>query len=411
MNPLNQSTLADLNIRISWKKDDINHHEEYLAKGFNFYRDVFPGTLLESHLDFSDKKDHPDKRSVHFTAQPGELLPPFDEKRVVTRPRKCVRSDLFTGEIAIGRFYPSGIFSEIPWIFKENQTPCRVIDIKNERITVDFNHPLAREPLKVHLTVLNPSSGGREERGGGCTDWFELALEGPGLQTASPLNLRYASKEKTLDEAFEREDEASDAQFYEVDRLVHHIDTTASRNLSQIYEKSLSKSDAVLDLMSGWVSHLPPNIPYSNVTGLGMNRNEMEKNPQLTDVVVHDLNQDPTLPFESNHFDQVICSLSIEYLTQPLTVFDEVARVLKPGGRLSVGFSNRWFPEKVTHCWKTLHEFERIGLVLDFFKASGQFEALETYSVRGYPRPMDDKYADRLLFSDPIYGVTGRTMA
>ncbi len=411
MNPLNQSTLADLNIQISWKKDDINHHEQYLAKGFNFYRDVFPGTLLESHLDFSNNKVRPDKRSFHFTAQPGELLPSFDEKRVVTRSLKCVRSDLFTGELAIGRFYPIGIFSNIPSIFKENQTPCRVIDIKNERITVDFNHPLARVPLDIHLTFSNPSSGGREERGGGCTDWLKLALEGPGLQTASPLNLRHTSKEDASGGAFEREDDASDAQFYEVDRLVHHIDTTASHNLTGVYEKVLSNNEMVLDLMSGWVSHLPPNISYANVIGLGMNRNEMERNPQLNDVVVHDLNKDPMLPFESNHFDQVICSLSIEYLTQPLEIFEEVARVLKPGGRLSVGFSNRWFPEKVIRCWKTLHEFERIGLVLDYFKASGQFEALETYSVRGYPRPMDDKYADRLLFSDPIYGVTGRTMA
>lgn len=435
MKPLNQSTLADLTIQISWNKDGIHHYEHYLAKDFNFYRDIFPGTVLESRLspwketftlwdDAPLPRDNPPslwnedlfsrdgEKTIHFTAKPGELVPPFDEKRVVTLPKRCIQSNGFTKALVAGGFYPSGIFSGVSGIFKGNPTPCRVMDLTKDRITVDFNHPLAKTPLDIHLSLLNASPGRREERGGSCTDWFDLALEGPGLQTASYLDHwrdpnTLGLDDKALNRVFKRADETPDAQFYETDRFVHHIDTTASRHLSCIYEKLLSKNDGVLDLMSGWVSHLPETIPFAEVTGLGMNRNEMENNPQLTGSVVHDLNLEPILPFESHRFDQVICSLSVEYLTQPLAVFNEVARVLKPGGRFTVGFSNRWFPEKAIASWKDLHDFERIGLVLDFFRTSHRFQGMETYSVRGYPRPSEDKYAHQLALSDPIYVVTG----
>ena len=36
---------------------------------------------------------------------------------------------------------------------------------------------------------------------------------------------------------------------------------------------------------------------------------------------------DSRLPFESNSFDAVICTVSVEYLIDPLAVFEEVSRV------------------------------------------------------------------------------------
>ncbi|HAN56037.1 MAG TPA: hypothetical protein DCQ77_07565 [Betaproteobacteria bacterium] len=41
----------------------------------------------------------------------------------------------------------------------------------------------------------------------------------------------------------------------------------------------------------------------------------------------------------------------------------ELQRVLKPGGRLIVTFSNRYFPPKVIHLWKNLYPTERLGWV------------------------------------------------
>ncbi|HSQ08103.1 MAG TPA: SAM-dependent methyltransferase, partial [Chromatiaceae bacterium] len=44
---------------------------------------------------------------------------------------------------------------------------------------------------------------------------------------------------------------------------------------------------------------------------------------------------------------------------------------------------------------------------LEYFLDSGLFTDLETWSLRGLPRPPDDKYADRLAQSDPVYAVWG----
>ena len=120
------------------------------------------------------------------------------------------------------------------------------------------------------------------------------------------------------------------------------------------------------------------------------------------------MNANPILPFESNEYDAVVCTVSVEYLIYPETVFDELGRILRPEGILVVTFSNRWFPSKVIHIWEELHEFERMGLVIVYFQKTGRFKDLETYSVRGLPRPWDNKYFPEIRYSDPIFAVWGR---
>jgi SAM-dependent methyltransferase len=211
------------------------------------------------------------------------------------------------------------------------------------------------------------------------------------------------------DHPFRRADETEDRLFYEVPRMVNHIDDTAVDIIRQIYGKRIPPRSHVLDLMSSWVSHLPEDLPLKSLTGLGMNQTELEANRRLTDYVVHDLNENPQLPFNDGDFDAVICSVSIEYLIHPFKIFEEINRVLKPGGIFIVTFSNRWFPPKAITIWPELHEFERMGLVLEFFLKSGQYEHLQTYSMRGLPRPQDDKYYPRIPFSDPVYAVWGNS--
>ena len=77
-----------------------------------------------------------------------------------------------------------------------------------------------------------------------------------------------------------------------------------------------------------------------------MNEKELRRNPSLSEWVVQDLNQSSILPFESNTFDAVINTVSIEYLVDPLAMFKEVQRVLRPKGYFLVSFSNRWFETK-----------------------------------------------------------------
>ena len=96
---------------------------------------------------------------------------------------------------------------------------------------------------------------------------------------------------------FRRDDEAPDAQFYQVPRLVAHIDAATIAVLTRFYREYLPPGGAVLDLMSSWISHLPPEVEYGRVAGLGMNRQELENNPRLTDFAVRDLNREPELPY------------------------------------------------------------------------------------------------------------------
>jgi hypothetical protein len=242
------------------------------------------------------------------------------------------------------------------------------------------------------------------ERGGTSIDWLEILTTGPGMQTRWKTQQTDFFTETT----FQRDDDQPDTKFYETPRYVHHIDDTARKVVRNVYGNVLTNGMHVLDLMSSWHSHVPADLKLDRLTGLGLNADELDKNPQLSDFLVQDLNTDAGLPFEENAFDAVINTVSVEYLTDPLAVFRDVSRILRPNGYFIVTFSNRWFPTKAIKIWQKLHEYERVGMVLEFFLQSGGFKDLQTYSIRGLLRPYEDKYFPELFYSDPIYAVWGR---
>jgi len=147
-------------------------------------------------------------------------------------------------------------------------------------------------------------------------------------------------------EMFQRMDESDDPLFYAFPRKVVHIDEPAIAAVGQFLAATFAPHGVLLDLMSSWRSHLPPGFVKQRLVGLGLNAEEMADNPDLDEYVVHDLNADPRLPFAADYFDGAVVTVSIQYLTQPLAVFAEVRRVLKPGGPFVVLFSNRMFPTK-----------------------------------------------------------------
>jgi SAM-dependent methyltransferase len=269
---------------------------------------------------------------------------------------------------------------------------------------VDFNHPLVggkRLSLLAEVREVYPKA---HERGGNSADWIEILTRGPGMQS----RWRQQPTEFFIPDAFERLDETPDEQFYARPKFVQHVDTAALKIVTGLYEKLLPQDGRILDLMSSWDSHLPDLGNYNHVVGLGLNADELAKNSRLDRYVVQNLNQIPRLPFKDNAFDGVICTASIEYLTDPFAVFDEVARVLVPGGVFVITFSNRWFSPKAINIWSQLHEFERMGLVMEYFLQSDKFHALKTFSQRGLPRDKKDKYYGQLFFADPVYAVWGQ---
>ena len=170
------------------------------------------------------------------------------------------------------------------------------------------------------------------------------------------------------DHLFKRQDESPDEAFYSVPRMVNHIDEATISEITGFYQETLTAEDEVLDLMSSWVSHLPEDSSYKKVTGLGMNQDELNANPRLDQAVVHNLNENPVLPFPDANFDAVMIVVSIQYLTRPVEVFEEIMRVLQPGGRCIISMSHRLFPTKAIYAFQKLTARDRIQLVMEYMR-------------------------------------------
>lgn len=197
--------------------------------------------------------------------------------------------------------------------------------------------------------------------------------------------------------AFDRLDDEDDALFYEEPRLVYHIDDHAVAALTGLYRAVLPPGGVMLDLMSSWVSHLPPEIDYAEVIGLGMNQPELAANPRLGRRLVQDLNRDPTLPLADNSLDAAMICVSIQYLRQPLAVLREAARALRPGAPIVISFSNRCFWTKAVAVWRALDDTGHARLVERYLHHAG-FERIETRRLAEY---VEDE-------QDPMLAVIGR---
>lgn len=206
--------------------------------------------------------------------------------------------------------------------------------------------------------------------------------------------------------AFSRQDEQDDALFYDTDRFVEHLDSAALEQVRDVIASLVvERSPTILDLMASWDSHLPTKLVPKRVVGIGMNQRELASNEALDEFEVHDLNRQPSLPFADATFDVVLNTVSVDYLTKPFEVFDEVQRVLKPGGMHLVIFSNRMFPDKAVRIWREANEEERTLIVEDYFAATRGFGPTQRFVSKGRPRSPEDKYADITRVSDPVYAV------
>ena len=239
---------------------------------------------------------------------------------------------------------------------------------------------------------------------------------------------------------FFRQDEADDGEFYKMPRMVVHIDEQAIETVRQLYNEVFSpivarsayqaapasETDAdesglsvFLDLMSSWRSHWPfpktpkqgkadtesPEIdsgqPEVRLVGLGLNEFEMRQNPELDACALHDINEDPVLPFDEESFDGVVNTVSVQYMTRPVELFRDVYRVLRPGCSFVVVFSNRMFPTKAVNAWTARNDLQRMDLVAAYFYDAGNYEDIKGTCRNPGRRPGED----------PIYVVMARKPA
>ena len=193
-------------------------------------------------------------------------------------------------------------------------------------------------------------------------------------------------------------DESDDRLFYTEPRLVVHIDDHAIAAIGRYFSETLPEGGVILDLMSSWRSHLPPGFQAERVVGLGMNDAEMRENPQIDEYAIHDLNDDPRLPFDDAVFDAVVVTVSIQYMTRPVEVFAEVRRILKDGAYFHVIYSNRMFPTKAVAVWQSLDDRRRGQLIGSYFTSADGWEDIALYDIS----PNTGAY------SDPVYVVSAR---
>ena len=322
---------------------------------------------------------------------PGDTPPVDAQVDVGPKIEHDMPNEVFRSEIAPlkqGRFYPSQLLhaDEAPGpmfrVMKLNADPAS---------SANFSHPLQGRIFSIDSgkAMSRPSRSGK----------IAQLLEWSGMETQMQTPTDFEGPD-----AFVREDETPDAEFYAQPRKVTHVDAVCARRIQALYRTVLPENARVLDLMAGWRSHMPDTV--QSTVGLGMNAEELADNPQLAERIVHDLNVDPKLPFADASFDAVVCTVSFEYLTQPHKIVAEARRVLKPGGMFVVTMSNRYFPPKVIKLWTQLHPMERMAWVGMLIKQAG-FKKVETYVERGLKRPKDDRYADRLGESDPLLATWG----
>lgn len=197
-------------------------------------------------------------------------------------------------------------------------------------------------------------------------------------------------------EDFQRFDESPDTFFYSSPRFVTHIDDPAIQALTKYYASVFPPSNspgvAFLDMCSSWISHYPKGYKQERIAGLGLNEEELKRNPVLTEHAVQDLNQNTALPYEDNSFDIITNAVSVDYLAKPLEVFKEMRRVLKPGGLAVMSFSNRCFWTKAISIWTGTGDVDHVYIVGSYFHYAGGYEPPKALDISPNPGRTDPMY-------------------
>jgi SAM-dependent methyltransferase len=163
----------------------------------------------------------------------------------------------------------------------------------------------------------------------------------------------------------------NDGLFYTIPKFVHHAGEECRDSLTRFYGAVLPTDGDVLDLCSSWTSHYPKEFQPRRCAILGLNPLELVANPSKTEWKVQNLNNSPVLPYADASFDLITNSLSVDYMTNPIELFDEMARVLRPGGLACMAFTNRCFPTKVVPAWtRPFTEERHVQIVGTYFRFS-----------------------------------------
>ena len=209
---------------------------------------------------------------------------------------------------------------------------------------------------------------------------------------------------KLSNEDRDKSDISDDEIFYQQPRFVQHLSDSFRTRLTSLYSEYLLNHHIILDLMSSWVSHLPPNIRYKKVIGHGMNQAELSSNERLDSFFVQNLNKKQNIPIEDSSIDIGLIVAGWQYLQYPEKVSLELSRIIKSDSLLIISFTNRAFWTKAPNIWTYSSEEKRIEYVTSVIQANG-------WRIE---KVLNEKTQDKKLFgfysseSDPLFSVIAR---
>ncbi|WP_419788316.1 methyltransferase domain-containing protein [Pseudodesulfovibrio sp.] len=345
-------TIGALEFSVSWEKDGIRHEERYIGRKFNPVNDIFPQGMREALEGMSTGQ------SVTLPYEPRYCIPRFRESKVLHLPlRRLRKKDIHAQPIIprTGRFYPQGHIDGLLDVYPDTLTPFRLVGLEDDAFIADLNHPLALIPITIEARIQYLE---QRDRGtyGSLTHWREATCDwGPGMQT------RYKGRPTDFftPDFFNRQNEN------ETRPIPPMPDAKARENMETVRNRLISPGMKVLDITA-------------------------------------------ECPLASGSFDAAVAVQTFEYEQQPEDLLQNVADRLQPGAPVIIFFTDQWDSASVLRGWTDLHQFERMGLVLEYLRRAGLDFKAGTVSIRNDWRPKDDpRFIETRGVSDPVYAVYG----
>jgi hypothetical protein len=190
---------------------------------------------------------HPPRRPRDRDEPPADLLhPPADIRDGVLRPARGRPSANGRARRPIGTW----------------RCPTRPAPRRLELPRPDARLPHPQGPRRLLRRAVRPLHGGRRavtpQPGGFYGGWITSGFAGPSRACRGA----WAGERRPLSPSlFAKDDPSDDALFYRPAALVTHIDDRAIAALTARYAEAIPPGSRVLDLLSSWVSHLPPTSP------------------------------------------------------------------------------------------------------------------------------------------------------
>lgn len=384
--------VADIDFKLEWKSSVAKHTDVFRLYQVDPHNEKLPPNFAEKIADLKEGQS-----CSHTFAAKDILNEEYSTDKVINFKRELFDTQ-FKGQSSppvLYRFYPSAIAWQGLNTDAKDYTPFRLNSANDETLIADQNHPLAKYYLTLTAVKIKeyglPTNTDKYKREIGRL----ISSRGPGMQAPFEFGEPVFFKKYP----FQRSDDASSTKA--------QLDSVAVNEINKLYSTLLSKHSKILDVQADEFSYLAEDYQSGLVVGIGANEKGLSDNPRLDTYQVQNLNDDVILPFETNSFDDAICSLSIETLCNPIGLIKEVARVVITGGKFIIVFSDNNPATQTITLWSQLHPFERIQLVLEYLRQTDLFEDINTFSKRGNLRSSNDKHGNKKPMSDPIYAVWG----